>query len=89
MSNELVSESISLKDELRTLIAEAIGIREDQLTERTSLYDDLGLDSVAVLKIVSLIEHKYGIELDEDQLELMNTLESAYKYIDYLLNKTR
>ncbi len=88
MSNKIASENSSLKNELRKLIANAIGVNEDQLTEETSLFRDFGLDSLAILKIITLIEHKYKIDLDEDQLELMDNLKSAYKYVDHLLGQT-
>jgi acyl carrier protein len=88
MSNNIGSENSSLKYELRKLIANAIGVNEDQLTEETSLLRNFGLDSLAILKIVTLIEHKYKIDLDEEQLELMDNLRTAYKYIDHLVGKT-
>ncbi len=87
MSNNSVSNDSPLKRELKTILADAIGISEDKLTEETSLFNDLGLDSLAILKIVSIIENKYQIELDEDQLDLMDNLNTAYKYIDHLLTQ--
>jgi len=88
MSHNIASEKSSLKNEIRKLIANAIGVNEDQVTDETSLLRDFGLDSLAILKIVILIEHKYKIDLDEEQLELMDNLKSAYKYIDHLLGQT-
>lgn len=85
MSNNSVSNDSPLKRELKTILADAIGISEDKLTEETSLFNDLGLDSLAILGIVSIIENEYQIELDEDQLDLMDNLNTAYKYIDHLL----
>lgn len=87
MSNNSVSNDPPLKCELKTILADAIGISEDKLTDETSLFNDLGLDSLAILKMVSIIENKYQIELDEDQLDLMDNLNTAYKYIDHLLTQ--
>lgn len=82
-------EIVCLKRDLLALFAEMIGTDEKELVEAKSFYADLGLDSLVILKIVTVIENRYKIELDEDQLDLLDNLDSAYKYIDYLLERKR
>lgn len=77
-----------LKDELKKLLSEILKIPEDVLIDSTSLSIDLGVDSISILRLICLIEDKYDIEIDQDQLDLLDNLDSAYKYINTLiLNK--
>lgn len=80
-------ENIRLKNELLCLFSDTTGIDKKKLTGATSFYTDIGLDSMAILKMVTIIENRYKIELDEDQLDLLDNLDSAYKYIDYLITR--
>lgn len=74
-----------LKDELCVLVAETLGRAPAQIRTASSLRNDLGVDSLDVLRLVTVIENKYGIEVDEDRLHLLDTLDSAYRYVASLI----
>lgn len=68
MSNE------QLKEELRELILEISEL--DELPD-TAGFRDLGIDSMMGVEIVAAIERKYGIKVEDEELQQVSTLESS------------
>jgi acyl carrier protein len=63
-----VEATVSTFDEVRSLVAEVLGIsaRLESLTESTALLGSMPeLDSMAVAELIAAIEEKFGFELDE------------------------
>lgn len=48
-------------------------IEPDQITDESTL-DDLGVDSLGVLAIADIVEHKYGVSLDDERIAGVRTL---------------
>ncbi|MCB9555623.1 MAG: acyl carrier protein [Deltaproteobacteria bacterium] len=63
---------MSLKDELKTLVIDALNL--DELTvdgiadDAPLLSEELGIDSVDVLELAVAIERRYGIQIGDEQL---------------------
>ena len=61
--------TVSTLDEVRSLIAEVLGItdRLESLTESTALLGSMPeLDSMAVAELIAAIEDRFGFEVDEE-----------------------
>ena len=76
-----------LKDDLRKLLAKALKVPVDVLTDDISISKDLGVDSLDIIKLISIIEDKYDIEIDEAQVDLLDSLGTACRYINALIDK--
>jgi acyl carrier protein len=74
-----------LFDELTKTIAEVLKLPPEKLTRQTSLARDFGVDSLDVLRIVQALERKYDVDIDSSQLDLMDNLGLAERYLDSLL----
>lgn len=77
-----------LKDEIRSLVAESLAVSSNAIGDSTSLTVDLGVDSIDILRLVTIIENRYGIEIDEGHIDLLDNLDSACRYIGTLIEKT-
>lgn len=66
---------------LKRIIAEQAGVEETSLTEETSLKKDLGMDSLELLSVVMAIEEEYDLEVPEDELNQVDTLEDLVEYL--------
>jgi acyl carrier protein len=64
-----------------------VAIPEDEIDLDDSLADDLGIDSVGFVELMSIVEEKYGIEIDgrEAKNESLRTLDGL---CDFILAKT-
>ena len=63
----------SIIEQLKTIIAERLdtNIKREEITPDVSLLEDgLGLDSIMVVELVSLIEEHFGFQFEEEELDL-------------------
>ena len=56
------------------------------ITEETSLINDMALDSLQILNLVVLIENKFGFECDEEELNL-DLFNRMSELIDFIISK--
>lgn len=78
--------TVSTLDEVRTLVAEVLGItdRLSSLTEATALLGSMPeLDSMAVAELIAAIEEKFGFEVDEADLtaDVFDTIGSLSDFV--------
>ena len=74
-------------DELKTLVAETLKIPRDKLSESVSISREFGVDSLAILRLICQIENTYDVQIDEQELDLLDNLAAAHRYINYLIAK--
>jgi acyl carrier protein len=60
-----MGERTIIRDEVVALLASALAADPARLTPATSLYDDLGADSLTVMEILAGLEERLGIELPD------------------------
>jgi len=69
--------TIAQENEVQRDIVEYLGahysIEPDQITDESTL-EDLGLDSLGLLAIADIVEHKYGISLDDERIAGVRTV---------------
>ena len=68
-------------EKIKALLAEELGVNEDEITEATSFKEDLGEDSLDLFELVTNLEEEYNIEIPAEELENLTTVG---KVIDYL-----
>lgn len=60
-------------EQLKTIIADRLdaNIKRAEITAEVSLLEDgLGLDSIMLVELVSLVEETFGFQFEEDELDL-------------------
>ena len=77
----------TLEKEITKLIAEIIETDDEEVWENRDkhLFEDLGLDSLLGLEIIASIEKKYRIEIEEDRLQEITTLNKTIKLVKDVL----
>ena len=76
--------SEDIKNKIKKIVADHLGIEEEKVTEEASFIDDLGADSLDTVELVMAFEEKFGIEIPDDAAETIQTVQNA---IDYIENK--
>ncbi len=65
------------------IIAEQLGVEDSsEITETTSLMDDLEADSLDAVEIVMNIEDEFGIEIPDEDAEGFKDVNDMVGYID-------
>ena len=62
---------------LRSMIAEILTIEPENIKPETKLKDDLGADSLDLFQLVVELEEKYDVEVPDDELEKIVTVQDA------------
>ena len=68
-------------DKISEIICSQLNLKSEQITENTSLNDDLGADSLDIFQIVLEIEETFGIEIANTQAEQLKTVGDIIGYI--------
>ena len=68
-------------DVLKGIIADVLGISEDEITMESSFVEDLGADSIDIFQIIMSIEEELDIEVDTDMAEDIKTVGEAFELI--------
>jgi acyl carrier protein len=73
---------MSLQDKVRSIIAEQLGVKPEEVTPQASFIDDLGADSLDTVELVMALEEEFGIEIPDEEAEKLVTVGDAIKYIE-------
>ncbi|MEE1246949.1 MAG: acyl carrier protein [Acutalibacteraceae bacterium] len=74
--------SSSVFERLQKILAEQFEIDEDDITLNSDLVDDLGADSLDFVDLVMSIEDEFEIEVPDEAIEEIRTVDDAVKYIE-------
>ena len=69
-------------DQVRSLIAEHLGIDAARLTDDALFRDDLGADSLDAFELLLAFEETFGIEIPDDEADPMQRVRDAVTYIE-------
>ncbi|MCX4904339.1 acyl carrier protein [Streptomyces sp. NBC_00878] len=67
--------------ELRDMAADIFTVEPEEVERATTFSDDLGVDSLLAVELLSRIEQRYNIMIDADDLQKMTDLRSTYKVV--------
>ena len=69
-------------EKIKSIIAEQLGVKIEEVTPQASFIDDLGADSLDTVELVMALEEEFGIEIPDEDAEKMTTVGDAIKYIE-------
>lgn len=65
---------------IRTILAEALGFEVQDVTDETSLTDDLGADSLEVMDAILDVERAFGVEVEDADIDRMKTVGDVVRF---------
>ena len=68
-------------ERVKKIIAEQLGVEDDEVTPEASFVDDLGADSLDTVELVMALEEEFGIEIPDEEAEKILTVQQAIDYI--------
>jgi len=66
---------------VREIVAEQLERDVNEVTNASSLIDDLGADSLDVVELVMKMEEEFGIEIPDEEAEKIKTVNDVIQYI--------
>lgn len=73
---------MAVEEKVKSIIAEQLGVKPEEVTPTASFIDDLGADSLDTVELVMAFEEEFGIEIPDEDAEKITTVGDAVKYIE-------
>lgn len=71
----------TVEERVKKIIAEQLGVEEDEVTPEASFVEDLGADSLDTVELVMALEEEFSIEIPDEDAEKILTVGKALDYI--------
>ena len=71
----------SIEAQVKSIAAEQLGVKEDEVTNQASFVDDLGADSLDTVELVMALEEEFETEIPDEDAEKIKTVQQAIDYI--------
>jgi acyl carrier protein len=71
-----------VKDKVKEIIVDQLGVNPDEVTEDASFVDDLGADSLDTVELVMAFEEAFNQEIPDEEAEKLKSVGDAIKYIE-------
>ena len=72
----------SIEQQVKAIVAEQLGVKEEEVTNDASFVDDLGADSLDTVELVMAFEEEFGIEIPDEDAEKITRVKEAVEYIE-------
>jgi acyl carrier protein len=76
---------MEILDKIKKIIADQLGIDEDDVVPEASFIDDLGADSLDIVELIMAFEEEFDLEIPDEDAEKIKTVQDV---IDYIKNHT-
>ncbi len=71
-----------MKEEIINIIADTLELPKNHINEKTNLIKDLELESLDIVELINAFEMQYGIEILDQDIKNLQTVEDIIKYIE-------
>lgn len=74
-----------IENKIKEIIVKNLGVKESEVTREASFVNDLGANSLDCVELIIDFEYEFGIEIDDNEAEKINTVGEAIDYINKLI----
>ena len=71
----------SIEEQVKSIVAEQLGVKEEKVTNDASFVDDLGADSLDTVELVMALEEEFGTEISDEDAEKITTVQHAIDFV--------
>lgn len=68
-------------EKVRAIIADQLGVEEEEVTMESSFIEDLGADSLDIVELIMALEEEFEIEVPDEDAEKLANVANAVDYI--------
>jgi acyl carrier protein len=71
-----------VREKVKQIIVEQVGVDEAEVTDTASFVDDLGADSLDQVELIMTLEEAFGIEVPDEEAEKLTAVKDVIEYIE-------
>ncbi|MBK6286599.1 MAG: acyl carrier protein [Gammaproteobacteria bacterium] len=72
----------SIEERVKKIVAEQLGVKEEDIQNSASFVEDLGADSLDTVELVMALEEEFETEIPDEDAENITTVQHAIDYIE-------
>ena len=72
----------SIEERVKKIVAEQLGVKEEDIQKAASFVEDLGADSLDTVELVMALEEEFETEIPDEDAESITTVQHAIDYIE-------
>lgn len=72
----------SILERVTKIVAEQLGVKEEDVKAEASFVEDLGADSLDTVELVMALEEEFELEIPDEEAETITTVQLAISYIE-------
>jgi acyl carrier protein len=72
---------VEIKNRIVEIIANQLGIEEEDVTAAASVIDDLGADSLDIVELVMALEEEFDLEIPDEEAEKITNVQNIFDYM--------
>jgi len=70
------------KEKLKSLIAETLGVKIENIREDSRFVEDLGADSLDITELILGVEEQFSIKIPDEEVGKFKTVKDLILYLD-------
>ena len=71
----------AIEAKVKNIIADQLGVGEDEIKPESSFIEDLGADSLDIVELVMAMEEEFEVEIPDEEAENIKSVGDAINYI--------
>ena len=72
----------NIEAKVKSIIADQLGVGEDEIKPESSFIEDLGADSLDIVELVMAMEEEFEVEIPDEEAENIKTVGDAVNYVN-------
>ena len=72
----------SIEESVIKMVAEQLGVKEEDVKSTSSFVEDLGADSLDTVELIMALEEEFDAEIPDEEAEKISTVQDAISYIE-------
>tara|TARA_Y100001949_G_scaffold170377_1_gene171470 strand:+ start:664 stop:966 length:303 start_codon:yes stop_codon:yes gene_type:complete len=72
----------NIEEQVKSIVAEQLGVKEEEVTNEASFVDDLGADSLDTVELVMALEEEFDTEIPDEEAEKITTVQQAIDFVN-------
>ena len=72
----------NIEEQVKKIVAEQLGVKEEEVKPESSFVDDLGADSLDTVELVMALEEEFETEIPDEEAEKITSVQLAIDYVN-------